>query len=291
MFSQFKVGFGDVFQILVLTVAVYYVLNLFRRTRSAQMLGGLVAVVIALVVLTIGAELQVLGWLATKFIIYGAFALVVIFQPEIRQMLEVIGRRRWRSSTQTASSSDRFVSEIVDVLTSLSRTKTGALVAIERQISLDPYRENGTLLNAPFVPRLLASIFYPGAPLHDGGVIIRGETILAARCVFPLSPREDIGYGMRHRAALGLSEQSDAIVLIVSEETGDISIAYDNRLITDLTPTHLTRYLKLLLPREGLTDAVRRAIDQIEHERVPDVAEPAKDVPSVPPAGTEEVAG
>ena len=176
MFSQFKVGFGDVFQILVLTVAVYYVLNLFRRTRSAQMLGGLVAVIIALVVLTIGAELQVLGWLATKFIIYGAFALVVIFQPEIRQMLEVIGRRRWRSSTQTASSSDRFVSEIVDVLTSLSRTKTGALVAIERQINLDPYRENGTLLNAPFVPRLLASIFYPGAPLHDGGVIIRART-------------------------------------------------------------------------------------------------------------------
>ncbi len=267
MFSELKVGFGDVFQILVLTVAVYYVLNLFRRTRSAQMLGGLIAIAVALTLLTVGAELQVLGWLAMKFVVYGAFALIVIFQPEIRQMLAVIGRRGWRPSRHASSSSDRHLDEIVDVLTSLSRTKTGALIAIERQISLDPYRENGTLLNAPFVPKLLAAIFFPGAPLHDGGVIIRGETILAARCVFPLSPREDIGYGMRHRAALGLSEQSDALVLIVSEETGEISIAYDNRLIKDLTPTHLTCFLKLLPPREGLTDAMRRAIDQLEGER------------------------
>ncbi len=263
-----KVGFGDIFQILVLTVAVYYVLNLFRRTRSAQMLGALVGIVIVLSLLSWMADLQVLGWIVGKIIVYVAFALVVIFQPEIRQALAVIGRG-WRASGHAASSPDRFIDGIVEVASSLSRTKTGALIAIERQINLDTFCENGTMLNSPLVTKLLQAIFFPNAPLHDGGVIIRGETILAARCVFPLSSREDIGYGMRHRAALGLSEQTDAVVIVVSEETGDISIAYDGRLMSDLTPTHLTRYLKLLMPKEGLTDAVRRAIDQMEMERNP----------------------
>ena len=288
MFPWLKVGFGDIFQILVLTVAVYYVLNLFRRTRSAQMLGGLALIVLVLAFLAWVADLQVLGWIVMKIVIYVAFALVVIFQPEIRQALAVIGRG-WRTSSRTASSSDRFIEGMVELAASLSRTKTGALIAIERQINLDSFCENGTMLNAPLVPKLLGAIFFPNAPLHDGGVIIRGETILAARCVFPLSSREDIGYGMRHRAALGLSEQSDAVVIVVSEETGDISIAYDGRLMNDLTPTHLTRYLKLIMPKEGLTDAVRRAIDQVETERHPgghgdapvqQVAEPAVDASS-----------
>ncbi len=269
MFSSLQLGFRDIFQLLVLTVAVYYVLNLFRRTRSAQMLGALAGIVIVLFVLAWIADLQVLGWIVAKIVVYVAFALVVIFQPEIRQTLAMVGRG-WRSTGHTASSSDRFIDNMVEVASSLSRAKTGALMAIERQISLDAYCENGTMLNAPLVPKLLCAIFFPNAPLHDGGVIIRGETILAARCVFPLSPRDDIGYGMRHRAALGLSEQSDAVIIIVSEETGDISIAYDGRLIKDLTPTHLTRYLRLLMPKEGFTDAVRRAIDQIELERSPE---------------------
>jgi diadenylate cyclase len=268
MFPWLKVGFGDIFQILVLTVAVYYVLNLFRRTRSAQMLYALAGIVLVLAVLAWVANLQVLGWIVMKIVIYVAFALVVIFQPEIRQTLAVIGRG-WRTSSHAASSSDRFIDGMVEVASSLSRTRTGALIAIERQINLDAFCENGTMLNAPLVSKLLCAIFFPNAPLHDGGVIIRGETIVAARCVFPLSSREDMGYGMRHRAALGLSEQTDAVVIVVSEETGDISIAYDGRLMSDLTPTHLTRYLKLLMPKEGLTDAVRRAIDQMEMERSP----------------------
>lgn len=233
------------------------------------MLGALVGIVIVLTLLAWIADFQVLGWIVAKIFVYVAFALVVIFQPEIRQTLAMVGRG-WRSSGHTASSSDRFIDGMVEVASSLSRTKTGALIAIERQISLDAYCENGTMLNAPLVPKLLGAIFFPNAPLHDGGVIIRGETILAARCVFPLSPRDDIGFGMRHRAALGLSEQSDAVIIIVSEETGDISIAYDGRLIKDLTPTHLKRYLHLLMPKEGLTDAVRRAVDQIEMERRPE---------------------
>ena len=268
MFSWIKVGFSDVFQILVLTVAVYYVLNLFRRTRSAQMLYALAGIVFGLAILSTMADLQVLGWIVMKIIIYVAFALVVIFQPEIRQTLAVIGRG-WRTSAHAVSSSERFIDGMVEVATSLSRTKTGALIAIERQINLETYCENGTMLNAPLVPKLLGAIFFPNAPLHDGGVIIRGETILAARCVFPLSSREDMGHGMRHRAALGLSEQTDAVIIIVSEETGDISIAYDGLLMSDLTPTHLTRYLKLLMPKEGFADAVRRAIDEIETERNP----------------------
>ena len=290
MFSGLKVGFGDIFQILVLTVAVYYVLNLFRRTRSAQMLGGFGAIVAVLLVFSRFADLQVLSWIVTKIVVGVAFALVVIFQPEIRQMLAAIGRGL-RTSANAASSSDHFINGMVEVVTSLSRTKTGALIAIERQINLDPFCENGTMLNAPLVSTLLTAIFFPNAPLHDGGVIIRGETILAARCVFPLSTRDDIGHGMRHRAAVGLSEQSDAVVIVVSEETGDISVAYDGRLLSDLTPTHLTRYLKLLMPREGFTDAVRRAIDQIETERSPEgVADVSAAPESVGPEAARPIA-
>ena len=281
MFSSLKVGGGDVFQILVLAVAVYYVLNLFRRTRSAQMLGALASIVCLLAFLALVAKLQVLGWIVMKIIVYVAFALVVIFQPEIRQALAVIGRG-WRTYSRTDSSSDRVIDSIVEVASSLSRTKTGALIAIERQINLDAFSVNGTVLNAPLVSKLLCAIFFPNAPLHDCGVILRGETILAAGCVFPLSAREDIGHGPRHRAALGLSEQTDAVIVVVSEETGDISIAYDGRLLSDLTPTHLTRYLRLLMPKEGLTDAVRRAIDQMEMGRGPGAAD---DVPSQPVPG------
>ena len=287
MFPWLKVDLGDVFQILVLTVAVYYVLNLFRRTRSAQMLFALAGIVLVLAVLAGVANLQVLGWIVMKIVIYVAFALVVIFQPEIRQTLAVIGRG-WRTSSHAASSSDRFIEGMVETASALSRTKTGALIAIERQISLDAYCENGTMLNAPLVSKLLQAIFFPNAPLHDGGVIIRGETIVAARCVFPLSSREDMGYGMRHRAAVGLSEQTDAVLIVVSEETGDISIAYDGRLMNDLTPTHLTRYLKLLMPKEGLTDAVRRAIDQMEMERNPGSDSETPFPPISDPAGSSE---
>ena len=269
MFSNFKIGFGDVIQILVLTFAVYYVLNLFRRTRSTQMLGALFAVIIVLIGMAYLFKLQVLGWLVSRLIVYIAFALAIIFQPEIRQTLANIGQN-WKLAAGGGASSDGFIDDIVEVATSLSRTKTGALIALERQISLDSYCANGTMLNAPFVTRLLTSIFFPNAPLHDGGVIIRGETILAARCVFPLSSREDIGYGMRHRAALGLSEQTDAVVIIVSEETGDVSIAYEGNFYKDLTPTHLKRYLNILLPQDGFKSAVRKAIDQIELERTPD---------------------
>lgn len=293
MFSSLKVDLGDVFQILVMAVAVYYVLNLFRRTRSAQMLGGLAVIVAVLAFLAWVADLQVLGWIVMKIFIYVAFALVVIFQPEIRQALAVIGRG-WRTSSNAATSSDRFVDSIVEVASSLSRTRTGALIAIERQINLDSFCENGTMLNAPLVPKLLCAIFFPNAPLHDGGVIIRGETIIAARCVFPLSSQENIGHGMRHRAAVGLSEQSDALVIIVSEETGDISIAYDGRLIGDLTPTHLARYLKLLMPKEGVTDALRRVLGQMEVERNPVAADapfPTVSGQTVPPQPTKMEVG
>ncbi len=269
MFSNLNIRFGDVIQILVLTFAVYYVLNLFRRTRSAQMLRALFVVIFVLLGLAYFLNLQVLGWLVSRLMVYIAFALAIIFQPEIRQTLANIGQN-WKLAAGGGVSSDDFINGIVEVATSLSRKKTGALIALERQISLETYCVNGTMLNAPFVTKLLASIFFPNAPLHDGGVIIRGGTILAAGCVFPLSSRDDIGHGMRHRAALGLSEQTDAVVVVVSEETGDISIAFDGEFHKELTPTHLKRFLNVLLPQNGLASAVRKAVNQIEMERVPD---------------------
>lgn len=271
-----QLGVGDVLQIVILAVAIFFIFDLFRGTRSAQMLLGLTMVLLGLIALTMFFKFEVLGWLLRKLPLYMAFALVMIFQPEIRQALAIIGRRRstliWNKDVMVTR-----VDHLVTAAEELARTRTGALIAIEREISLDGYRQNGTQLNAPLVPKLLTSIFFPRAPLHDGGVIIRGNTILAARCIFPLQTAESVqNFGMRHRAALGLSEETDAIVIIVSEERGTISLAFQGRLLHDLTTQNLGRYLKALTPKEGFMDAWRSILarlDGIEGDEAGDVAE------------------
>jgi diadenylate cyclase len=260
----FQLGFGDFFQIAILAVAIYFLFNLFRGTRSAQMLFGLTLVLLGLIALTMVFKFEVLGWLLRKLPIFMVFALVVIFQPEIRQALAIIGRRRSALGRGAAGATTR-IDHLVAAAEEMARGRIGALIAIEREISLDGYRQSGTSLNAPLVPKLLTSIFFPRGPLHDGGVIIRGNTILAARCIFPLQTADSsLSYGMRHRAALGLSEETDAFVIVVSEERGAISLAFQGRLLQNLTGTRLARYLMALSPREGFLDAWRRILDQFD---------------------------
>jgi diadenylate cyclase len=262
VWSNLQIGFGDLVEIVILAVGVFFVCNLFRGTRSAQMLLGLLVVMLGLIVLTRLFSFEVLGWLLRTLSVYLFFGLLVIFQPEIRQALAIIGRRRslfGRSRLEPATVPEH----IAGVAETLARRQFGALIAIEREISLDGYRRSGTRLDAPLVPELLASFFYPRTPLHDGGVIIRDNTILAARCIFPLSAGDSArGLGTRHRAALGLSEETDAVVIVVSEESGTISLAFQGRLLTGLTPARLLRYLRALLPREGLVASWRRAWDR-----------------------------
>ena len=252
----------DVFQIGILAVGLYYASRLVRGTRSAQMLLGLVMVLLAVIGFTIVLNLEVLAWLLSTLSVYLAVSLVVIFQPEIRRALAMVGggARVGGGVTHRAPVADQLVS----VVTRLADRRHGALLAIERDIALTSFLESGVEIDALVEPDLLLTIFFPRTQLHDGGVILRGDRILAARCMFPLTQRSDLDgeLGTRHRAAIGLSEETDAVIVVVSEETGTISIAHDGRLFRHLTAEKLRRYLVALLPERRVRDiAWRRVVE------------------------------
>ncbi len=284
MWNNLQIGWGDGVQILILAAAIYQTLKLFRGTRSAQILLGLAIVLLGLIGITMLFRFDVLGWLLRTLLVYLAFALLIIFQPEVRRGLALLGRRRsvFEATTTRATTVDR----IVQAAERLARLRYGALIAIEREIRLRDYEETGTHLDAPLVPELLATIFYPHTPLHDGGVIISGDRMAAARCVFPLSARDDLGpYGTRHRAAIGLSEETDAVVVVVSEETGSVGLAFQGRLFRNLTSRRLTRYLTALLPEDRTAEAWRRALDLFGAEPDKETAGPEDTHAPHTPAG------
>ena len=250
----------DILQILILAIGLYYAFRLIRGTRSAQMLLGLVLVLVAVIGLTIAANLEVLAWLLGTLSVYLAVSLVVIFQPEIRRALAMVG-----GGALMGGSSPRrapVAEQLVSVVVKLAARRHGALLAIEREIALKSFLESGVVIDAPVEPELLLTIFFPRTPLHDGGVILCGDRIVAARCMFPLTQRSDLDgeLGTRHRAAIGLSEETDAVVVVVSEETGTISLAHDGRLFRHLTPEKLRRYLSALLPEGHVRDLAWRRV-------------------------------
>ncbi len=256
----------DLLQIFILALAIYFVVDLFWGTRSFQIILGFVAPLAILIFLARVFKMDVISWLLSRISLYLAFAVIVIFQQEIRQVLAYIGRVRKTLEWNKESSASQL-GQLAEAIEELARHKHGALIAFEREINLNGYHQNGTLLNAPLVAPLLTSIFYPNSPLHDGGVIIRDDTVIAARCIFPLhTDGSSANYGMRHRAALGLSEETDAIVIVVSEEHGTISLAFQGRLLQNITPTRLVRYLEALAPREGLKEAWRKVLAYVKVE-------------------------
>ncbi|MCO5068501.1 MAG: diadenylate cyclase CdaA [Kiritimatiellae bacterium] len=235
-------GINGVLEIAVLAVAIYYILSLFRGTRGAQVLSGLAILYAALLSLTYFFEFDALHWLLQRFTVYLSVALLIIFQPEIRRALAELGPRH----LLTNGSGERTVVEtLMTAVQRLTENKIGALIAIERGVSMAPYQEAGTTLDSRVTPELIVSLFFPNSPLHDGGVIIRGDRLLAAGCLFPLSQRPELSraLGTRHRAAIGLSEESDAIVIVVSEETGAVSAAYKGRLRRGIDSDVLERFL------------------------------------------------
>lgn len=243
-------GFSGIFQILVLSMLFYYTFLFFRGTRAVQVLVGLVLLLLVLIVLSQLFNLEALTWLLRRFFVYLAIALLVIFQPEIRSALAELGRQ----PALLPHPMDRrtVVDNILEAVVFLAAHKLGALVAIQREIGLRSVQDTGTQLNAPIVPELLTSLFFPHTPLHDGGVIITGDRIAAAGCVFPLSNRPDLmkSLGTRHRAAMGLSEETDAVVIVVSEETGSISVCNRGHMIHGLDADRLRRHLDALLVQE-----------------------------------------
>ena len=229
----------DVLDILAVAVLFYYLYELIAETRALNLIRGLVVYVLVWFVAdTLG--LRALAWLLGNAATLGVFALIVVFQPELRGLLEHLGRGRLGPGAAGAEA----VEELVRGVERMAARRLGALIAVERRTPLGEYASTGEVLDARVSARLLETIFTVGTPLHDGGVIVRAGRILAAACVFPLSAREDLVYlGTRHRAAVGLSEESDALVIVVSEERGTIRVAERGELSGNLTPSELRQRL------------------------------------------------
>ncbi|MDR0787590.1 MAG: diadenylate cyclase CdaA [Gemmatimonadota bacterium] len=221
----------DLLEILVVAAVFYWILILLAGTRAMQMLLGLLLLFGVYVISRI-LGFDLLRGLLEYVFQFGAIAALVVFQPEMRNALAQLGQNRiWRRFFNRFEES-RVAEEIAQAAVDLARTRTGALIAIEREVGLGEFAETGTVIQARVSAPLLATIFTPYSPLHDGAVIVRGETIVAASAILPLTrfPVEDKGLGTRHRAAIGLSEETDALVVVVSEETSQISLASRGRL-------------------------------------------------------------
>jgi diadenylate cyclase len=228
-------GWRDVLEIVLIAYALYRVLLLFHGTRTLQIvtgLGILLVVYSAAWLLKLEMITYVLGFVFQ----YGAIALLVVFAPELRAALAHLGQARFARLFRQMEQRE-VAEEILEAVERLSRSGIGAIIAIEREVPLDQYAESGSQMEAKVSADLLATIFTPYSPLHDGAVIIRGDTIIAAGCILPLSqkPLADRALGTRHRAALGLTDESDALVVVVSEERATVSIAERGRLWRDLT--------------------------------------------------------
>jgi diadenylate cyclase len=253
-----------VVQVLVLACAFYYVFVFFSGTRGAQVLVGFGLVLAALIGLTQIFNLDALNWILRRVLLFLGVALVVLFQPEIRRALAELGRQ----PVFTASAERRSVIDsIVQAVVLLAEHRVGALIAVEREIGLRAIQETGIRLDARVAPELLASIFFPHTPLHDGGVIVRQNRIVAASCVFPLSQSVEIEerLGTRHRAAVGLTEETDAVVIVVSEETGTVSVCERGHLTRGLDGEQLKRFLTSLLSSGGLAESAwRRAREKLD---------------------------
>lgn len=225
-------------EILILTIGIYQIYRAFKATRGARIMVGLIVILVLLTAVLQVFEFQVLQWLVTRSLVVLVIALPVIFQPEIRTALARVGSSRWldwllRNDRRAMD----FVESLDEAVVSLSKKRIGALFAIERNISLKPQQETGVNLGAIFTQELATCVFFPKSPLHDGGMLLADGKIVAAGCVFPVSQKElaDRSIGLRHRAAIGLTEETDAVCVVVSEETGSISICVDGGIERNLS--------------------------------------------------------
>ena len=247
----------DIIDVLLVWLVIYYVLkSLSKNVKMVLLFKGIIFILILKIVSDI-FNLVTIGFLLDYVIEWGILALIVIFQPEIRNVLEQLGRSQLlgRHKVLTVDERERIVYEIVSAMDSLRKTRTGALIVIERDNSLNDYIQKSRKIYADISSELLMSIFFPNNPLHDGGVIIQGDKITCARSVFPTSENSKAikRLGTRHRAALGIAEITDCISLIVSEETGRLSMAIGGELHYNLTPDEVKiMLLEELSPKKSL---------------------------------------
>lgn len=261
-----NIGINDIFDILIITFLVYKLLGFVRETRAEQLAKG-VGVLIIVAVLANVLRLYTLQWLLSNLVNVGLIALVIIFQPELRRLLENLGRHRVvsRFSGLDLEEAEHITHELRAALERMSEDKTGALIVIERETSLTDIIETGTVIRAEINREMIGNIFYEGAPLHDGALIIRGDKLEAAGCVLPLTANKNLPkeLGTRHRAGIGVTETSDALVFIVSEETGIISVAENGRLRRHLTGPDIEEILNTVYiapEKDSLLDRMVKAL-------------------------------
>lgn len=265
------VRFTDILDVIIIAFLVYKLLDLVRSTRAENILKGVVIFLLALWLSEI-FHLNGIAYILGNMVQVGILALIILFQPEIRQILEKLGSRNIRllrafTPAQQQTELEKAIDQTVIACSEMSKTKTGVLIVFERHILLDDMVRSGTTLDAAVSSELLKNIFFVKAPMHDGAVIIRRGRILGAGCMLPLSKNVNLSrdLGMRHRAGIGMSENSDAVVVIVSEETGSISVAVGGMLKRHLMPETLSKLLRNeLMPQpEEPEDKPRRSLTEV----------------------------
>jgi diadenylate cyclase len=244
--TLFKIGFlpvtiMDVLDIFVMAYIIRRVYTFLRGSRGAQMLAGLIIILLFSVIVPF-LQMRGISWILQNLRTVWLVAFVILFQPELRRMLISVGQNRVIRFFVKVSG-NKYLDEVVSATIALRERGYGALIVLGRETGLRTITESGVRLQAEISSPLIVSIFNPRSPLHDGAVVIQNDIVDAAKCILPLSERTDSQFGTRHRAALGLSEESDAMVIVVSEETGRISVAIDGRLKLDMTEESLRHIL------------------------------------------------
>ena len=250
-------------EIGVLWLLIYQIFRVFRSTRGARILIGLAVVVIVLTLASQLLELKVIEWIIKSAAAILAFGLLIIFQPELRNALARLGSTNFFSFSTRHQ--QEFLDALADAVVKLSNKRFGALFAIERNISLENYESTGVTIDAQLSVELVTTIFHPKTALHDGGMILSQERVEAAGCIFPVSQKElsDRALGLRHRAGFGISEDTDAVAIVVSEETGAISILVDGKMLRDLSEADFRKKLEDIFLSYGQSseEMVREELD------------------------------
>jgi len=287
--TELEKGWQPVVETFILGVLIYFVFRFVRGTRGWPVVIGFVVVLLTLALVTTILDLKVLRWMLVSSSVFIAVGAMVIFQPELRRMLAELGNLPLFATT---SEQREAIEVIIQTCERLAEVRIGALIAIEQSIQLQEAVESGIKVDCDATPEMLETIFFPNNAIHDGGVILKGDRIAYAACIFPLTQRSDLNksLGTRHRAAIGLSEETDAAIVVVSEETGMISYAYKGQLTRGVTLEELRAFLtSVTLPRtktHGLPAWIRAQFAEryrhagpaviTKHEQRPVVKNPAK---------------
>ena len=250
-------AWNDVIEIIILAYVIYKIMAWIKNTKAWNLLKGIIVIAIFLIVAYI-LQLRTILWISRYALGVAIIAFVILFQPELRHALERIGTRKFFSNIKGGSSgyerfSKKTAEEIVDAVFTMSRAMTGALIVIEQNLDLNEYIQTGIKTDAVVTGELLINIFEKNTPLHDGAVIIRGDRVLAATCYLPLSSNENVSkdLGTRHRAAIGISEESDSVTIVVSEETGKVAITANGQLERNLDRSTLMTRLEFIRTHSG----------------------------------------